>query len=168
MVNGFFSVFLCSLGFIKILNFVGLFATKQLETQGIGSLTGVIMVSFYISAFNCVLMQWELFSVEELGIVRLYKELSAIPIPDDRHLQQHPDILRITSYLTIYLTAILHLCSSVQKLCVCWALIPMSDLLISFITTNTVSYEVSFLRFVTVTCGFPRDNMVELLCIFKM
>lgn len=40
----------------------------------------------------------QIFLVEELGIVRLYKELSAISIPDDRHLQQHPDILRITSY----------------------------------------------------------------------
>lgn len=59
-------------------------------------------------------MQWEFISVEEPRIVRFFKELSAISIPDDRYLQQHPDILRITSYLTIYLTAILHLYSEVQ------------------------------------------------------
>lgn len=43
------------------------------------------MVSFYILVFNCDLMLWEFFLVEELGIVCLYKELSVIFILDDRY-----------------------------------------------------------------------------------
>lgn len=50
----------------------------------------------------------------------------------------------------------------------CRDLFPMSDMQSSLITTNSVSYEIPFLWFVTFRCIIPRGFMVDLLCILKV
>lgn len=78
---------------MHILILLGLTTIKQLETQGVGSLTGVIMFIFC----NLSLLQWALFWVDVLRVVRFHQELSGISLPDDPHFKKHLDILRVTA-----------------------------------------------------------------------
>lgn len=122
--------------------------------------------SYLSSTFNCALNAMGTF----LGGCTTVCTFSSLP--DDTHLQKHLDILRITSSLRGVIDSCLtsRMFSLLQfrsSMC-CRDLFLMSDMQSSLITTNSVSYEIPFLWFVTFRCIIPRGFLVDLLCIFKV